>query len=93
MNQGFYLTLLVGPVIAIPAPQVVMDDLTSVQVTTTAGSATPSGFQLVFNLSTRSPLHTLFLLAGGSVPPVLRVILVATINGTPEVLICTSFAN
>ena len=87
MNQGFYLTLLVGPVIAIPAPQVVMDDLTSVQVTTTAGSATPSGFQLVFNLSTRSPLHTLFLLAGGSVPPVLRVILVATINGTPEVLI------
>ncbi|HVT57255.1 MAG TPA: hypothetical protein VHR45_02555 [Thermoanaerobaculia bacterium] len=87
MNQGFYLTLLVGPVVAVPAPQVVMDDLTSVQVTTTAESRTPSGFQLTFNLSNRSPLHTLFLLAGGSVPPVLRVILVATIDGTPEVLI------
>jgi hypothetical protein len=84
MNQGFYLTLLVGPVVAVPAPQVVMDDLASVQITT--DSSRPSGFQLVFNLSNRSPLHTLFLLAAGSVPPVLRVILVATINGTPEVL-------
>ena len=64
-----------------------IDDLTSVQVTTTAAPRTPSGFQLVFNLSNRSPLHTLFLLAGGSVPPVLRVILVATLDGTPEVLI------
>ncbi len=87
MNQGFYLTLMVGPVVAVPAPQVVMDDLTSVQVTTTAEPHSPSVFQLVFNLSTSSPLHTIFLLAGGSVPPVLRVILVATINGTPEVLI------
>src|SRR5262249_56288668 len=87
MNQGFYLTLLVGPVIAVPAPQVVIDDLTSVQITSSAAPRTPSAFELTFNLSNRSPLHTLFLLAGGSMPPVLRVILVATINGMPEVLI------
>jgi hypothetical protein len=87
MNQGFYLTLLAGPVVAAPVPQVVMDDLTSVQITATAAPRTPSGFQLTFNLSNRSPLHTLFLLAGGGVPPVLRVILVVTIDGTPEVLI------
>jgi hypothetical protein len=85
MNLGFYLTLMVGPVVAVPAPQVVMDDLTSVQIMSNTEQA--SGFSLTFNLSNRSPLHTLFLLAGGSVPPVLRVILVATVNGIPEVLV------
>lgn len=85
MLQGVHLSLMVGPVVAIPAPQVVLDALTGVQVTTTAGER--SGFQLTFTLSVNSPLHTLFLLSGGSIPPVLRVILTATINGTPNVLI------
>lgn len=76
---------MVGPVVPIPAPQEVLDALTSVQVTTSAGER--SGFQLTFTLSNQSPLHTLFLLAGGSIPPILRVILTATVGGTPNVLI------
>jgi len=87
MNKSFYLTLMVGPMVPVPVPQVVLDALTGVQVTSTAERNTPSGFQLTFTLSNRSPLQTLFLLAGGAMPPVLRVILVVTIGGAPEVLI------
>jgi hypothetical protein len=86
MFDGIRLTLLVGPVVAVPAPQVVVDALTSVQVNTYSGD-TPSGFELSFTLSKRSPLHTLFLLTGGSLIPLLRVILIATFNGTPHTLI------
>jgi len=82
--KGVHLTLMVGPVVPIPVPQVVLDALTSVQVTTTAGKN--SGFQLTFTLSNRSPLQTLFLLAGGAEIPLLRVMIIATINGTPQVL-------
>ena len=82
--QNIQLTLLIGPTVPIPAPRPVMQALQSVEVTTTVGS--PSGFQLSFVLSNRSPLHTVFLIAANAVPLALRVILVATINGTPTVL-------
>jgi hypothetical protein len=78
------LTLLVGPVVAVPVPQIVVEALQSVTVTTSAGSR--SGFQLAFSLSNDSPLHTILLLAANTQPLALRVILVATINGTPNVL-------
>jgi len=84
MLKGVYLTLMIGPVVPIPVPKPVLEALTSVQVTTGAGK--PSGFQLSFTLNNRSPLHTLFLIAGGQTP-LLRVIIIATINGTPNVLI------
>ncbi len=83
MLKGFHLTLLVGPVVPLPVPQVVLDALTSVTVTSDAGG--PSGFQMTFRLSNRSPLQTLFLLAGGQTP-LLRIVIVATINGVPSVL-------
>ena len=86
MLKGINLSLLVGPAVAVPVPREVVDALTEVSVTTAAG-ATPSGFQLKFTLSNRSPLHTIFLLAGGAMPPILRVIIVATMNSTPHVLI------
>jgi hypothetical protein len=79
-----YLTLMVGPAVPVPVPQVVLDALTSIQVTTTAGER--SGFQLTFTLSNKSPLETFLLLSGGSPIPVIRVIIVATINGIPNVL-------
>jgi hypothetical protein len=85
MLKGFYLTLLVGPVVAAPAPKALVDSLTSVQVTNSAGSR--SGFQLTFTLSINSPLHTYFLLSGGGMVPLFRVIIVVTVNGTPSVLI------
>jgi hypothetical protein len=83
MLKGIYLTLMVGPVVPLPVPRAVLDALTEVQVTTAAGK--PSGFTLSFTLSNRSPLHTLFLVAGAQTP-LLRVIIVVTINGSANVL-------
>ncbi|MCZ6619876.1 MAG: hypothetical protein O7E57_17295 [Gammaproteobacteria bacterium] len=83
MFKGFYLTLLIGPVVPVPVPQVVLDALTGVEVTTAAEGL--SGFQLTFSLSNKSPLHTLFLIAGGQTP-LLRVIIIVTIHGMPHVL-------
>ena len=47
-----------------PAPQVVMDALTELSVT--VNDVGHSGFQLSFTAEQSSPLHTLFLLTGGS---------------------------
>lgn len=85
MIKGINLTLLVGPGVPLPVPPEVLDALTNVEVTTSSGRA--SGFQMTFSISTRSPLQTIFLLSGEGLPPLMRVILIATINGTPNVLI------
>ncbi|RUL78926.1 hypothetical protein [Dyella choica] len=85
MLKGIHLTLLLGPVIPVPVPQVVLDALTQVEVVQPDEAA--GAFTIQFSLSVQSPLHTLFLLSGGGVVPLLRLILVATINGTPQVLI------
>jgi len=87
MLEGIHLTLMIGPVIAVPVPQSVLDSLTSVTVTTNSGPRTPSVFELAFTLSNKSPLQTLFLVAGGTPVPLVRVILMLTVNGTPDVLI------
>jgi hypothetical protein len=83
MNKGIHLTLLIGPAIPVPVPQSVLDALTSLTVTTTSGQA--SGFQLTFTVNNKSPLQTLFLLSGGAQIPLVRVIIVVTINGSSEV--------
>lgn len=88
LAKGIQLTLLMGPILPVPAPRVVMDALDSVQVTTAAGSA--SGFQLSFQFSAKSELNTIFLIAAGQgtslgTPP-LRVMLIVTLNGTPQPL-------
>lgn len=88
MLKGIHLTLLVGPVVAVPVPRLVIDALESVEVTSAAGQ--PSGFQLRFQFQARSPLNTIFLIAAGQSAnpaiPGLRVILIVTVNGTPQVL-------
>jgi hypothetical protein len=84
MNDGIQLSLLIGPTQPVPAPQVVMDALTSCEVTTS--DAGPTMFQLTFTLANRSPLHTLFLLAGGSPLLFVRVIISVTVKGTSTVL-------
>lgn len=85
MLNGVILSLMIGPLVPIPAPREVIEALNEVTVTTS--DTGKSGFQLSFTLSTSSPLHTLFLLsAGGSPLPILRVIIVATVNGMPNVL-------
>jgi hypothetical protein len=83
MLKGVHLTMMIGPVIPIPAPQVVTDALDSVNVE--AGEDNTS-FQISFRLGKRSPLQTLFLLTGG-VPLPLRLVLIATLNGLPQVLV------
>ena len=85
VNSGFYLTLMIGPVIPLPVSQEVLDALMSVTVTTNSDSG--SGFQLEFTLSNRSPLQTIFLLAGGASIPLVRVVIIVTVGGRAEVLI------
>lgn len=86
MLKGFHLTLMIGPAIPLPVSQSVIDALTSVEVLTTSGS-TSSGFELNFTLTRSSPLITLFLISSGVAIPLVRVVIVVTINGTPEILI------
>jgi hypothetical protein len=57
------------------------------QVTVTSGSGSADGFELKFNLSNRDTLlQTLFLLSGGAVPPLIRVVIAVTVNGRLDVL-------
>jgi hypothetical protein len=83
MLKGFYLTLMIGPAVPVPAPQVVIDALESVQVNS---SLDRSGFQLTFGISKNSPLLTTMLPAGFLDPMMTRVILIATVGGLPNVL-------
>jgi hypothetical protein len=85
MLRGIYLTLMIGPVVPVPVPKIVMDALTDISVTTASGAS--SGFQLTFTLSNQSPLQTIFLLTSGAPIKLLRVIIMVTINGTPDILI------
>jgi len=83
MLKGIHLSIMIGPVVALPVPQSVIEALRSVQVTSSDKGA--SGFQLSFALSKNSPLNRTLLPAGYFDPPN-RVIIVATVNGTPNVL-------
>jgi hypothetical protein len=84
LNPPYYLQLMIGPGVPVPMPREVMDALVSVQVTNDTQSA--SVFQLAFSLSTRSPLHTVFLVSGGASIPLIRVVIVVISKGLPEVL-------
>lgn len=85
MLKGVHLTLMVGPAVAVPVPRSVLDALTTVEATSQDEGV--GGFSLSFTLDNASILPTLFLISGGSPIPIVRVILVATVNGTPEVLV------
>jgi len=84
MLKGINLQLYVGPLVPIEAPRAVIEALNEVSVT--INDAGKSGFQLSFTISTQSPLHTLFLLTGGSPINILRVVIVVIFNGTPQVI-------
>lgn len=82
MLKGFYLTLLIGPAVPVPVPKVVTDSIASVQVT---NGGTRGGFQVAFNVSKQSPLMTTMIPAG-YFDPGIRVLIVATVGGIPNVL-------
>ena len=78
-----YLTLLMGPTIAVPVPGEVTDALLSAQVTVTAGQR--SGFQLGFDLAKTGLINSV-LLPAGFFDPQIRVVIIVTVNGVPTVL-------
>jgi len=84
MGSPLYLTILAGAVEAVPAPKPLMDALTSAEVNVSATAK--SGFQLNFTLANSSPLQLFFLLTMGAPIPLVRVILVATFGGLPQVV-------
>ncbi len=86
MIKGIDLSVMFGPGVPVAAPRAVVDALQSVSIQENSGE-TPSGFDLMFALEKDSPLNTIFLLAGGAALPILRVALIATINGRATPLI------
>ena len=83
MLKGIHLTLMIGPAVPVPAPQVVIDALTGVQVNS---GKDRSGFQLTFSVGKESPLLTTMLPAGYLDPIITRVIILVTLNGVPNVI-------
>ncbi len=84
MLKGVHLTLMIGPAVAVPASQSLVDALAEAEITCSADGR--SGFQLSFNVNAQSVLHALFVPSAGAVAPLTRLILVATVNGTPNVV-------
>lgn len=83
MAGSIQLSLLIGPGMPVPALADVINALDSVQVTSSTDS---SGFQLSFKIGKKSLLETTLLPAGYFDPIITRVIIIATVNGLPNVL-------
>ncbi|MGW2054203.1 hypothetical protein ACWCOZ_09820 [Streptomyces sp. NPDC001840] len=83
-NGPVHLTLHMGPKLTRPVPAEVTEALLSAQITTTAGER--SGFQIAFDL-TKKGLITRRLLPEGFFDPRTRMIVTATVKGTPTVLL------
>ncbi len=81
--EGVNVTILMGPVAVVPLPREVVDAVQTIQVTTSVGQR--SGFQIAFAYSKSSSIATT-LLPAGFFDPLIRVIVVATLNGIPRVL-------
>ena len=83
MLDGIHLTLMIGPLLPVPAPKVVIDAVQSVQVTS---GKDKTGFQITFAVSKKSPLLTTMLPAGYFDPMSTRVVIAVTLGGFPHVL-------
>jgi hypothetical protein len=81
--EGVHLALFAGPVLPMPLPRDVLDALTGVEVTSTAGET--SGFQMTFAIDNKSVLQSTFLVAATRTP-LMRVVMVVTIDSMPHVL-------
>jgi hypothetical protein len=76
---------MMGPIEAVAVPSSVLEALVDVEAN--IHDLEQSGFKLTFSLDKQSPLQLTFLLAGGIPLLFLRCILVATVNGSANVLI------
>lgn len=83
---GVHLTLLIGPTVPMPAPPFLGEALHQVEVT--HNDTGTSGFQITFRVGRSGPLDVMdFRLAGSPLlRPFNRVVLIATFNAVPKVL-------
>ena len=83
--KGLYLTILIGESVPVPAPKYVMESLDNVEVT--HSDTGRSGFQITFQAgrSTRN-MQDYQLTESSLLNPFNRVVLIVTLNGTPQVL-------
>lgn len=84
---GIHFTLMIGPVIAVPAPPVLVESLSAVEVTHSDEGR--SGFQLTFQVGRSGPLDLMdFALLANPLllRPFNRVVMVVTFNVVPRVL-------
>ncbi len=79
------LELWIGPAVPVKASRQVIEAVQSVTVINSANG--PDAFQISFELSNQSPLHTLFLLAGGAALPLMRIVIAVRVNGKRDILI------
>ena len=85
MLKSVQLSLMIGPVFPVTVPRPVLDALAEVEVKIV--DVGQSGFQLTFSIDKQSPLQILFLLTGGLPLLFMRVVIIATVNGSANVLI------
>jgi hypothetical protein len=83
MIDRIQLTLLAGPLLPVPVPAEIVQAIRSVQVTVASGQR--SAFQVVLANSKRSPISTT-LIPTGLLDPGIRVVIMVTVNGLPNVL-------
>lgn len=83
MIDRIHLTLLAGPLLPTPVPPNIVQAVRSVQVTVASGQR--SAFQVVLANGKRSPIGTT-LIPTGLLDPGIRVVILVTVNGLPNVL-------
>ncbi|MDP9342034.1 MAG: hypothetical protein M3Q23_08030 [Actinomycetota bacterium] len=83
---GTYVTFLIGPTVASPAPPALTEAIDSIEVTHSDEGR--SGFQMTFQTARSGPADIVDdpLLATSLLEPFNRVILIATLGGVPRVL-------
>lgn len=83
MLKGIHLTLMIGPGLPLPVPPMVLDAVSSIQVTSGTGR---SGFQISLTVDKNSPIQHTMLPAGFFDPMITRVIIMVTVGGMSHVL-------
>lgn len=85
MIKDANLELWIGPAVPLKASREVIEAVQSVTVINSANG--PDAFQISFELSNQSPLHTIFLIAGGAALPLVRTVIAVRVNGKRDILI------
>lgn len=79
------LELWIGPAVPVKATRDVIEAVQSVTVINSASG--PDAFQISFEISNKSALHTIFLVAGGAALPLVRTVIAVRVNGIRDILI------